>query len=69
MSNLEMALKNKDKLVNFTTEDFLNNFQKEIIVSTPAEENEKGKAIAENADEEFVFCVVINKNQLFIFFK
>lgn len=55
-----MALKNKDKLVKFTTEDFLNDFQKEIIVSAQAEENEKEKANAEKGDEEFVFCVKIN---------
>ncbi len=56
-----MALKNKDKLANFTADDFLNDFQKEIIVSNQVEENEKGKATGENADDddEFVFCVMI----------
>jgi hypothetical protein len=55
-----MALKNKDKLANFTADDFLNDFQKEIIVSNQVEENEKGKATGENADDdEFVFCVII----------
>lgn len=48
-----MALKNKDKLVNFNPDDFLNNFQKESIVSNPIEDKAKG----ENGDDEFYFCV------------
>jgi hypothetical protein len=57
-----MALKNKDKLVNSTTEDFLNDFQKEISVANPSE----AKAKEEHADDEFVFCVIFSK--FFLFF-
>lgn len=60
VSNLEMALKNKDKLVNFTPEDFLNDFQKETVVSNPTEDKEKAKQ--ENAEDEFVFCVLLIKS-------
>lgn len=63
-----MALKNKDKLNSFTTDDFLNDFQKEIIVSNPVEEKDKDKANAENDDDEFVFCVIIIHNFLINFF-
>ena len=59
-----MALKNKDKLVNSTTEDFLNDFQKEISVANPSE----GKAKEEHADDEFVFCVFFCYNFFKIFF-
>ena len=55
VSNLEIALKNKDKLIHSTPDDFLNDFQKEIV-------NENNHVINnENIQEEedFVFCVTI----------
>ena len=55
VSNLEIALKNKDKLTHSTPDDFLNDFQKEIV-------NENNHVINnENIQEEedFVFCVTI----------
>ncbi len=45
VSNLELALKNKDKLTTFSPDDFLNNFQKE------------NKKEGEENEDDFVFCV------------
>jgi len=55
VSNLEIALKNKDKLTTFSPDDFLNDFQKE----NKKENNEN--------EDEFVFCVII-KYKIFLIY-